>query len=49
MDEDNAAGPTLLAKRILNRLGRPFGINPFPRAFPNPTTTAITERADVFE
>jgi hypothetical protein len=25
----------LLAKRIANRLGRPFGINPFPRAFPN--------------
>lgn len=39
----------LLARRVANRLGRPFGINPFPRSFPNPTTTAIADRADVFD
>lgn len=49
MDEGSAAGPALLAKRIFNRLGRPFGINPFPRAFPNPTTAQIAGRADVFD
>lgn len=49
MDEGETAGPTLFAKRIVNRLGRPFGINPFPRAFPNPTTDQITERAEVFD
>lgn len=49
MDEEVATGPVLLAKRIVNRLGRPFGINPFPRAFPNPTTAQITDRADVFD
>lgn len=26
----------LLLKRIANKLGRGFGINPFPRSFPNP-------------
>lgn len=49
MDEGETAGPALLAKRIVNRLGRPFGINPFPRAFPNPTTAQITVRAEVFD
>lgn len=49
MDEDNAAGPVMLAKRVVNRVGRPFGINPFPRAFPNPTTAQIVDRADVFD
>lgn len=49
MDEEVATGPILLAKRIVNRLGRPFGINPFPRAFPNPTTGQLTDRADVFD
>lgn len=49
MDEYDSAGATLLAKRIVNRLGRPFGINPFPRAFPNPTTAQIVDRADVFD
>ena len=49
MDEDAAARPAMLAKRIVNRVGRPFGINPFPRAFPNPTTAQIVERAEVFE
>lgn len=49
MDDENAAGPAMLAKRIVNRLCRPFGINPFPRAFPNATTAQITDRADVFD
>lgn len=49
MVEDDATGPVMLAKRIVNRLGRPFGINPFPRAFPNPTTAQIIDRADVFD
>ena len=49
MGEDNAASPAMLAKRVVNRLGRPFGINPFPRAFPNPTTSQIVDRADVFD
>jgi len=49
MHEGETTGPTLLAKRIVNRLGRPFGINPFPRAFPNPTTAQIAERAEVFD
>lgn len=39
----------LLARRVANRLGRPFGINPFPRAFPNPTTAGIADRALVFD
>lgn len=30
----------LLAKRIINRFGRPLGINPFPRSFPNPHAEA---------
>jgi len=49
VDEENAAGPVMLAKRIVNRVGRPFGINPFPRAFPNQTTSQISERAEVFD
>ena len=49
MVKDDATGPVMLAKRIVNRLGRPFGINPFPRAFPNPTTAQIIDRADVFD
>lgn len=49
MKEDSAAEPSLLARRIVNRLGRPFGINPFPRAFHNPTTAQIADRAGVFD
>jgi len=45
----NEEGPMLFARRVANRLGRPLGINPFPRAFPNPTTSAIAARADVFD
>lgn len=49
MDEGNVTGPVMLTKRILNRIGRPLGINPFPRAFPNPNTAQISERAEVFD
>ena len=49
MNEDKATGPVMLVKRIVNRLGRPFGINPFPRAFANPTTEQLSERAEVFD
>ena len=39
----------LLAKRIFNRVGRPLGINPFPRAFANAGADGSTDRAEVFE
>lgn len=46
---DEPAGLPLLARRVANRIGRPFGINPFPRAFQNPLTSAGTkEPAMVF-
>lgn len=38
----------MLAKRVLNRLGRPFGVNPFPRAFPNPIEKHAGSAAEVF-
>jgi hypothetical protein len=39
----------LFLKRVLNRLGRPFGINPFPRAFPNPIADHYDSAAAVFD
>ena len=33
---DGATGTRLLAIRLANALGKPFGLDPFPRAFPNP-------------
>jgi hypothetical protein len=39
----------LLARRFMNALGRPFGINPFPRAFPNPLSEGAASRQEVFE
>jgi hypothetical protein len=39
----------MLAKRMLNRLGRPFGINPFPRSFPNPIAVGSISVAAVFD
>ena len=48
MIDKEEASPVLLAKRIVNRLGRPFGINPFPRAFANATVDATVGRAAVF-
>lgn len=38
----------LLFKRVVNRLGRPFGMNPFPRAFPNPIEGRAGSAAEVF-
>ena len=49
MNERVEDEPMLLARRVANRIGRPFGINPFPRAFPNPTTATIADRAGVFD
>ena len=39
----------LLLKRIVNRLGRPYGINPFPRAFENPLVEEADGRSGIFE
>lgn len=39
----------MLARRVLNRLGRPFGINPFPRAFPNPIAAGSSSAAAIFD
>lgn len=49
MKNEQAGGPVMLAKRIVNRIGRPLGINPFARAFPNATTEHLSDRADVFD
>ena len=49
MDSEERSGPVLLAKRIVNRVGRPLGINPFPRAFANAGADGSTDRAEVFE
>ena len=49
MDIDERSGPLLLAKRVANRVGRPLGINPFPRAFANAGSDGSTNRAEVFE
>lgn len=42
-------GLKLLLVRIINRLGRPFGINPFPRAFENSIGNNKANRADIFD
>lgn len=39
----------LLFVRILNRCGRPFGINLFPRVFENSETQELTDRKGVFD
>lgn len=39
----------MLARRVLNRLGRPFGVNPFPRAFPNPIADHSGSAVAVFD
>lgn len=52
MPEQGANEPTgaaLLAIRIANAVGKPFGINPFPRAFPNCATGNLSERAQIFD
>ena len=43
------SGLPLLAQRIANRIGRPFGINPFPRAFPNPLAESAGHATEVFD
>jgi hypothetical protein len=40
---------SLFAKRVANKLGRPFGINPFPRSFSNPLSNGAAARAVVFD
>lgn len=39
----------LLLKRIVNRLGHPLGINPFPRAFGNPIVESACSSSQIFE
>lgn len=41
--------PGLLAIRLVNALGKPFGLDPFPRAFPNSSTAALRDRRNVFD
>jgi hypothetical protein len=38
-----------LTRRLLNKLGRPFGVNPFPRTFSNPLVEEGQSRQQVFE
>jgi hypothetical protein len=39
----------VLAQRIANRIGHPFGVNPFPRAFPNPLAESAGHATEVFD
>ena len=39
----------LLAQRIVNRIGHPFGVNPFPRTFPNPLAESAGHATEVFD
>lgn len=39
----------LLLKRVINRVGRPLGVNPFPRAFLNPIEGQTGSAAEVFD
>lgn len=39
----------MIAKRLVNRLGRPFGVNPFPRAFPNTISEHPDSAAAIFD
>ncbi|MFC7536906.1 hypothetical protein ACFQPG_05925 [Sphingomonas sp. GCM10030256] len=41
--------PSLLAVRAFNALGKPFGINPFPRSFGNPATAGTGDRQAAFD
>lgn len=40
--------PLLLFKRILNKIGRPYGINPFPRAFELHLSNDTTNCSSIF-
>ena len=43
-------GPAaLIAIRLVNAVGKPVGINPFSRAFPNDVTTGLGRRSAVFD
>jgi hypothetical protein len=42
-------GIRLLAVRLANALGKPFGIDPFPRAFPNDAKAESADRHAVFD
>ncbi len=39
----------MLAKRAFNKIGRPFGINPFPRAFPNALLSDAVDASEIFD
>ncbi len=39
----------LLVQRVANRIGRPLGVNPFPRSFPNPLVESTTQATEVFD
>ena len=39
----------MLAKRVANKLGRPFGKNPYPRAFANPLASGKASGGEVFD
>ncbi len=46
----DTSGPILFFKRVVNKLGRPYGINPFPRAFENPLVAGVVaDRLAVFD
>lgn len=42
-------GMQLLAIRLANALGKPLGLNFFPRAFPNTSVEHAASRADIFD
>ena len=42
-------GLSLMAIRLFNALGKPFGINPFPRSFGNDLTVETESRAEAFD
>lgn len=42
-------GVRLIAIRLANALGKPFGIDPCPRSFPNPHTAGLAGRAAAFD
>ena len=45
----NQVDVRLIGVRIANLIGKPFGINPFPRAFPNPMTRDLKRRDEIFD
>lgn len=45
---ENSKDQILFIKRLINRISRPFGINPFPRSFENPIALKIKSANEVF-